>query len=657
MTYSNYQAKILVVDDEPEICSFIQDALTLEGMHCTVATNCKTVEAILQKQTFDVVISDISMPEMSGLDLLGHVNNFSPSTKTILMTAHRRVDWAQEALRLGAFDYLEKPFNLKMFYKSVNNALQQQRALSHKVDPARLIDRHCHLVLDEQGGIQFVSGQFATITGLNPGGIIGVHFNSLITPSVENKSSRLPFEQFNILNHLVANGQKMVVPMCRGNGESFDAQLVINKITVGESAPFYSVDMIDLSNVMMVKSAFDLSNQVKGESVSRDQLTGLPNHRAFHDELENIRYKCRQDGMTMSLILIDVMSFHAINTAYGFSGGDDVLVELSAIIRKETRLVDHVARFSGDQFAIILPEINGVEAVKIGSELCHHISAHQFIVGGSKVLLKICSGVVECQNGFIEGKGELIFRVQEALEYARKSTETKCVLWFDTFLKSLDDKMQKEVNEPEAVSADQYNTRLRKACMDITQSLIAAVEAKDPFTKNHSMNVANYAEKIGLVLGYSPEEISVLRCAATLHDIGKIGTPDAVLTKPSRLTDDEFEVIKCHAKVGADILSHTQFLLKEALLVLHHHERYDGKGYPEGLRGDAIPEGARIINICDAIDCMLNVRSYKKGFDLAFVVEELEINKGLQFDPKITTIAIDLLKNHHDNVQYPSVKA
>jgi|GEM_PF-2969165 len=656
MTYSNYQAKILVVDDEPEIGLFIQDALTLEGMDCTVATNSETVESVLKEETFDVVISDISMPDMSGLDLLGHVNHFSPSTKTILMTAHRRVDWAQEALRLGAFDFLEKPFNLKLFYKSVNNALQERRALSHEVDPARLLDRHCHLVLDAQGGIQFVSEQFATITGLNPGGLIGVSFNTLIVTS-ENTIPKTSTDQVDVLNHLIANGQKIVVPMIRSNGQCFDAQLMINKVLIKEKSPIYCIDMIDLSNVNMAKSAFDICNQVKGETVARDQLTGLPNHRAFQDELENVRHKCCQDGIAMSMILLDVISFNALNTTYGFSGGDDLLVELSGIIRKETRLIDYVARFSGDQFAVILPETSGVEAVKVGETLCQIISEHQFSVGASNVSLDITSGVVECQNGFIEGQRALIHRLEDALSYAKKSNDRKCILWSDTFLLSPYKNIQRATIKAEQSPDENYHTKLRKACMDITQSLIAAVEAKDPFTKNHSMNVANYAEKIGLVLGYSSEEISVLRCAATLHDIGKIGTPDAVLTKPDRLTDEEFEVIKCHAKVGADILSHTHFLQKEALLVMHHHERYDGKGYPGGLKGDAIPEGARIINICDAIDCMLNVRSYKKGFDLAFVIDELEKNKALQFDPQIASIAIKLLKNHQDNVQYPALKS
>jgi len=254
MTYSDYQPQILVIDDELEIREFIRDALAFENMQCTVAQDCKQVEHLLQKQDFDIVISDICMPDMTGLDLLQRVNNFSPATKTILMTGHRRSDWAQTALREGAFDYLEKPFDLKAFYKSVNHALQERRALNHKVDPTRLVDRYCYLILNEQGNIQFVSGQFASITGLNPGGIVDVSFESLFaqtTNTIEN------------VFKLTSSGQKITLSLKRRSGESFDAEVTINQVAIGNATPFYYVRMIDLSNVKMAGQSLRRINRMK----------------------------------------------------------------------------------------------------------------------------------------------------------------------------------------------------------------------------------------------------------------------------------------------------------------------------------------------------------------------------------------------------------
>jgi len=154
-------------------------------------------------------------------------------------------------------------------------------------------------------------------------------------------------------------------------------------------------------------------------------------------------------------------------------------------------------------------------------------------------------------------------------------------------------------------------------------------------------------------LGSHDNETEVLRCAAMLHNIGKIGIPDAILTKPGRLTDEEFEIIKTHPIIGADILGQTSFLAAEVGIVRHHHERWDGKGYPDGLAGDAIPLGARLINVCDAADCMFNVRSYKEGYNLDKVIGELERNSGTQFDPRLAELMIEFLKTTPDKIHYP----
>jgi putative nucleotidyltransferase with HDIG domain len=188
--------------------------------------------------------------------------------------------------------------------------------------------------------------------------------------------------------------------------------------------------------------------------------------------------------------------------------------------------------------------------------------------------------------------------------------------------------------------------RLLHAQIETITALVAAVETKDPYTKCHSIHVSRYAEHLSRELHLSPGETEVIKTAALLHDVGKIGVPDSVLTKPGALTPEEFELIKGHPGFGASILRSATSLQRELPLVLHHHEWYDGGGYPDGLKGDAIPSGARLLQVADAIDAMLCPRSYKQGYRVDKVISELEKGRGTQFDPMLADIAVRWLQDH-----------
>ena len=157
------------------------------------------------------------------------------------------------------------------------------------------------------------------------------------------------------------------------------------------------------------------------------------------------------------------------------------------------------------------------------------------------------------------------------------------------------------------------------------------------------MKVETYAGIIAERLGLAEDDIEIIRTAAALHDIGKLGIPSSILTKPGPLTPDEFEVMKQHSVIGAAILQPVRFLGCLVPLVLHHHEWYDGSGYPLGLEGEEIPFGARIIQVADCIDAMASPRSYKRGFSIGRTISKLEQGSGVQFDPQIAATALDWL--------------
>lgn len=190
---------------------------------------------------------------------------------------------------------------------------------------------------------------------------------------------------------------------------------------------------------------------------------------------------------------------------------------------------------------------------------------------------------------------------------------------------------------------DRRTVRPRATDVESTRAMVAAADARDPYTRGHSVNVAAYAVGIGRRMGLSAAAVGSLRKAAMLHDVGKIGIPDAILTKPGPLTAEEFNTVKRHPEIAIEILGHLSVLAEQLPLILHHHERFDGRGYPAGLAGDKIPLGARILAVADALDTMFSQRTYKQAYTADRVRAELIAGCGGQFDPAVIQAALALL--------------
>jgi putative nucleotidyltransferase with HDIG domain len=211
---------------------------------------------------------------------------------------------------------------------------------------------------------------------------------------------------------------------------------------------------------------------------------------------------------------------------------------------------------------------------------------------------------------------------------------------------------------PDAAAPTSDAVRLRLQGMDAesTRAMVAAIDARDPYTRVHSVSVAAYAEAIGRRMGLSAPVLASLRKAALLHDIGKIGVPDAILTKPGPLTADEYDTVKRHPEIAIEILGHLSFLEEQLPLILHHHERYDGRGYPSGLVGERIPIGARILAVADALDTMFSPRTYKPAYQLDQVRAELIAGSGRQFDPAVIQATLALLDEQPSLVPLPQTE-
>lgn len=192
--------------------------------------------------------------------------------------------------------------------------------------------------------------------------------------------------------------------------------------------------------------------------------------------------------------------------------------------------------------------------------------------------------------------------------------------------------------------------KLERSYMESIQTLRYTVEAKDSYTRGHSDRVSEYSVLIGKYMGLSEDDLNTLRIGGLFHDIGKIGVPDSILLKTAKLTDDEYSEIKNHPTIGAHILSSATIFQNLIPIVKHHHEKYDGTGYPGKLKGEEIPFFARIAAVADTFDAMTSKRSYRDPLPLEVVISEIERCRGTQFDPKIADVFLDILNNHYNEI-------
>ena len=232
--------------------------------------------------------------------------------------------------------------------------------------------------------------------------------------------------------------------------------------------------------------------------------------------------------------------------------------------------------------------------------------------------------------------------------YCEKSDKfDQLLLLIESAIKSID--QMRIINNINA-ELKESKEELEKSYLETIQILRQTVEAKDPYTKGHSDRVSAYSVLIGKYMGLPEEDLKTLKIGGLFHDIGKIGVPDNILLKDTKLTTDEYSEIKNHPSIGKHILSNATIFQDVIPIVYHHHERYDGKGYPEQLAGEDIPLLARITAVADTFDAMTSKRSYREDLPIEKVREEIENCSGTQFDPKIASIFLDIFDNHFNEL-------
>ncbi|HEY93201.1 MAG TPA: diguanylate cyclase [Dehalococcoidia bacterium] len=357
-----------------------------------------------------------------------------------------------------------------------------------------------------------------------------------------------------------------------------------------------------------------------------DGLTGLYNHRHFHKCLEQEIARGTRFGSIYSLIMLDVDLFKAYNDTYGHLAGDQVLRKIGECIVDSIRTVDTAFRYGGEEFTVILPESHLDDAYKVAERIRQIIESK---MSSSAMPITVSLGVATWPSDGLM-REEVIACADAALYRAKQTGRNRTCLSSD-------------ILKPEVLVAS-AELETRPKALSIIYALAATVDAKDHRTYGHSKKVSDYAVVLAQAVGLPPERISTIRAAGLLHDIGKIAIPDFILNKEGSLTEDEWEPVKAHPRLGVEILRHVIDLVNCLPAILHHHEHYNGKGYPSGLKGDSIPLEARILSITDAYDAITSPRPYHKQLPPQQALDELRHYAGIQFDPELVDIFCKIME-------------
>jgi len=358
--------------------------------------------------------------------------------------------------------------------------------------------------------------------------------------------------------------------------------------------------------------------EVAERMANTDVLTTLFNLRYFQERLDEEIARCSRFGDIFSLIFLDMDLLKQYNDTYGHLAGDEVLKLLGRIIMRSIRTIDIGFRYGGDEFAILLPGTPLDGASRVAERIRRGIEMET----GDRGLSQTCSfGIASWPTDGVT-RDEITRAADTALYCAKENGRNQVCLACE----ALPVEMSDIITSNEAKNDTILNTIF---------ALAATVDAREYHARNHSKKVSQYTADIAATLGYPPEDIERIRTAALLHDIGKVGISDQLLTKREPLVAEEWELIRAHPNLGVAILQNVECLKNCLAAVQYHHERYDGTGYPAGLQGDNIPLDARVLAIADSYDAMISPRPYRSALSVEEAIEEVRRGAGTQFDPKV----------------------
>ncbi len=392
------------------------------------------------------------------------------------------------------------------------------------------------------------------------------------------------------------------------------------------------------------------------ELATVDPLTAVPNRQAVLSRVDEELARAARYKRPLTVVMLDLDHFKRLNDTYGHVAGDSALRQVAQRLAANIRSVDMVGRFGGEEFLLVLPETDADAAASLAEKL-------RRVVSGTPIrLLDGHEATVTVSAGVAGGPGELLradtlIRDADAALYSAKALGRNTVYVF----RELGDEatVRRSPIRPEARSAA---VEVGRAAMAAAQeALLASLDGRPAWAGKPSTLIAEGSIALARAIDLPVGELDRIRTASLLHDLGKIAIPEEILAKPADLRPAEWRVVTEHPKIGHVVLEQAGALRDAALIVLHHHEWFDGRGYPYGLAGVDIPIGARIVSICDAYEAMIGGRPYRAAISHEAAIEELRRMAGVQFDPQLVEVFAEQFPNgvpwEPESLPSPSLRA
>ncbi len=377
-----------------------------------------------------------------------------------------------------------------------------------------------------------------------------------------------------------------------------------------------------------------LQYQLAVEAADRDPVTGLYNHRAIHQVIDTQLAQAKNSNEPFTLCLIDLDNFKRFNETYGHMVGDEVLRSIAGAIGEICGGDSAGARYGGDEFLLLLPGSDTASALEMGAKLQKYLAHHGFRRDGEERIVPVSLSIGLAsypQDG--DTRHDLLILADKNMYEAKRSSGGL-----------------RSTSEIQRVTRELQSDR----SFSVLDAMVTAVDNKDSYTRKHSEDVTEYALWIAEEVGASPELLQQIRVGGLLHDVGKIGVPSDILLKPGRLTQEEYEILKRHTLLGALIVGSIPEMADMVEAVRSHHERWDGRGYPDATAGEATPMLGRILGVADAFSAMTTDRPYRRGIARETALEEIRAHTGSQFDPQFAEALIEAVLKRCPDLKRPA---
>ena len=541
----------------------------------------------------------------------------------------------------GVIEYVRDITDRKRAEEALReNELQYRMTLESMADGIHVIDKSFKIIL-ANGAMKQFNARFGFGTDMVGRNIFELY--PFLSEKVRDEykevfdsGKMLVTEEANRIGYIEVVTETRKIPVFEGENVT-RVVTIIRDVTDREQAGKELV----LLNEELLKS-----NEKLKQLALKDIQTGLFNYQYLVEVIDSEFYRARRYGNSLSIIMLDIDYFKSINDVYGHEFGDHVLKQFAKYLKKMVRRYDTVIRFGGEEFVVISSGADRAKALMLSQRLLDAINLYNFGDAKHVVRLKVSIAVSSYPDDTVLKGLDLINLADKILNKVKEGGGNKV-------FSSLDIKKSKKaaLEDIEFTDVRFLKEKIEKLTKRGKQNLIESItafaktiELRDHYTGEHVEHTVRYSTEIAKSLNLPADEIDNIRQASVLHDLGKIGISDKILLKRSKLTKKEFEEIKKHPQIAADIIRPIQFMHDIIPLVLYHHERWDGKGYPAGLKGEEIPMGARIIAISDVYQALTSNRPYRKAYSKKEAMNIIRKGAGTQFDPRIVDTFLKIVK-------------